>query len=226
MSNELEKVRLSEMFTRCTVFSVEIDGSRDRQMLDHKFVSGRMANSDGSVTCVFVVMHSPEKNGAPGLLEAVNKALDLTGGKDTKLVGVTTDGESANTGRQGGLWRLLAAQVQRGLATFWCAAHRSDLAIESVVSAVPELGIWKSNLLGLVRFFRTPRRMKMLSAQAGNVKQFPRHHDVRFVQHELQLVEAGLINLPVYIKVREQMQAPESTSDRKENVEANWFLRI
>ena len=95
---ELEKVRLSQMFNRCTVFSVQIDGSCDRQMLDHKFVSGRMSNSDGTVTCVFVVMHSPEKNGAPGLLEAVNKALDLTGCKDTKLVGVTTDGESANTG--------------------------------------------------------------------------------------------------------------------------------
>ena len=139
---------------------MQIDGSCDRQMLDHQFVSGRMANSDISVTSVFVVMHSPEKNGALGLLESVNKTLDLTGGKDTKLVGVTTDGESANTGRHGGLW--FACRVQRGLATFWCAAHRSDLAIESVVSTVPELGIWKSNLLGLVRFFRTPRRMKML----------------------------------------------------------------
>ncbi|KAI0222756.1 hypothetical protein LSAT2_025993 [Lamellibrachia satsuma] len=223
---ELEKVRLSQMFKRCTVFSVQIDGSCDRQMLDHKFVSGRMASSDSSVTSVFVVMHSPEKNGAPGLLEAVNKTLDLTGGKDTKLVGVTTDGESANTGRHGGLWRLLADQVQRGLATFWCAAHRSDLAIESVISTVPELGIWKSNLLRLVRFFRTPRRMKMLSTKAGNVKQFPWHHDVRFAQHELQLVDAVLNNVPTCSNVWEQMQAPESTSDRKEKAEAKGFLKI
>ena len=131
---------------------MQTDGSCDRQMLDHKFVSGRMANSDGSVTSVFVVVHSPENNGAPGLLEAANRALDLTGDKDTKLVavGVTTDGKSANTGRQGGLWRLLADQVQRGLATFWCAAHRSDLVNESVVSTLPELGIWKYNLLGFV----------------------------------------------------------------------------
>ena len=99
----LQKLRLSQMFNRCTDFSVQSDGSCDRQMLNHKFVSGRMVNSGGSVTSVFVVMHSPEKNGAPGLLEAVNTALDLTGGKDTTLVGVTTDGESANTGRQSGL---------------------------------------------------------------------------------------------------------------------------
>ena len=68
---------------------MQIDGSRDRQMLDHEFVNGRMANSNGSVTSVFVVMHSPEKNGAPGLLEAANKALDLTGGKDTKLIALS-----------------------------------------------------------------------------------------------------------------------------------------
>ena len=63
---ELEKVRQSEMFNRCTVFSVQIDGSSDKQMLDHN---------------VFVVMHSPVKNGALGLLEAMNKFLDLTGGR-------------------------------------------------------------------------------------------------------------------------------------------------
>ena len=35
----------------------------------------------------------------------------------------------------------------------------------------------------------------MLSAQAGNVKQFPRHHDVRFAQ----LVDAALNNLPAQL---------------------------
>ena len=54
---ELEKVRLSQMFNRCIVVSVQIDDTYDRQMLDHTFVSGRMAKSDGSVTSVLVVMH-------------------------------------------------------------------------------------------------------------------------------------------------------------------------
>ena len=68
--------------------------------------------------------------------------------------------------------------------------------------------------------------MKILSAQAGNVKQFPWHHDFRFAQHELQLADAVLNNLPACINVWEQMQAPESTSDRKEKAEAKGFLRI
>ena len=66
----------------------------------------------------------------------------------------------------------------------------------------------------------------MLSSQAGNVKQFPRHHDDRFAQHELQLVDAVLNNLPACIKVWEQVRAPESTCDRKEKVEAKGFMKI
>ena len=66
----------------------------------------------------------------------------------------------------------------------------------------------------------------MLSEQARNVKQFPRHHDIRFAQHELQLMDAVLHNLPACIKVWEQMQVQESTSDRKEKAEAKGFLRI
>ena len=95
----------------------------------------------------------------------------------------------------------------------------------SVVSTLPELGIWKYKLLGFVRFFQTPRRMKML-AQAGNVKQFTRHQDVRFTQHGLQLVDAVLNNIPACIKVWEQVQVPDSTSYRKDKAEAKGFLRI
>ena len=65
-----------------------------------------------------------------------------------------------------------------------------------------------------------------MSAQTGNVKQFPWHHDARFAQHELQLVDAVLNNLSACIKVWEQMRAPESISDRKEKAEAKGFLRI
>ena len=47
-----------------------------------------------------------QKGGAEGLLEA---ALDALTGVDTsKLIGVTTDGEFANTGKDRGLWKLLS----------------------------------------------------------------------------------------------------------------------
>ena len=40
---------------------------------------------------------------------------------------VTTDGESANTGRNTGLWKRLEDNVGHKLITFWCACNHSDL---------------------------------------------------------------------------------------------------
>ena len=36
---QLQKVRLSEMFSRCIIVSKQIDGSCDRQIIDHSYVS-------------------------------------------------------------------------------------------------------------------------------------------------------------------------------------------
>jgi len=41
-----------------------------------------------------------------GLLEAVNESLKIYGSDSAKLMRITTDGESANTGRNAGLWKL------------------------------------------------------------------------------------------------------------------------
>ena len=71
--------------------------------------------------------------------------LELNG----KLVGVTTDGENANTGKNAGLWKLLTDQMGRDILTAWYVCHRSDLAIESVQAAVPELSVWMSAVLAL-----------------------------------------------------------------------------
>jgi hypothetical protein len=93
---------------------------------------------DGTVKTVFLLMHSPDANEAEGLLEAVNKSITLYGCSDSpKLMGITTDGESANTGRKAGLWKLLSDQCDREILTMWCCAHRSDLAAESIISNVP-----------------------------------------------------------------------------------------
>ena len=62
-------------------------------------------------------------------------------GVDTeKLARVTTYGENANTGKKGGLWKLLRDLVGRDILTAWCICHRSDLAFEAV--HLPELSIW------------------------------------------------------------------------------------
>ena len=61
-----------------------------------------------------------------------------------KLVGVTTDGENANTGKNAGFWTLLKDHMGRDILTARCVCHRSDLALESVQAEVPELSVWMS----------------------------------------------------------------------------------
>ena len=71
-----------------------------------------------------------------------------------KLIGISTDGESANTGSKGGLWELLMEKLQRKLITMWCVCHRSDLAYEAVHNSVPELKYWMVDVKAVANFFR------------------------------------------------------------------------
>ena len=80
-----------------------------------------------------------------------------------KIVGITTDGESANTGKKGGSWQLFPNKLQRNLITVCFVCHRSDLAIESVQSSAQELKHWMSDVIAVSTFFRaSARRTKEL----------------------------------------------------------------
>jgi len=112
--------------------AVQIDGSVDRQQTGNKFVCVRYIDFGGCIQSAFLGVIEPESNGAKGLLEAVLKATDRVGIDYKKIVGITTDGESANTGKQGGLWKLLQDHWNKSLITVWCTCHRSDLAMEDM----------------------------------------------------------------------------------------------
>ena len=114
-----------------------------------------------------------------------------------KFAGITTDGESANMGKHGGLWRLLSDHFDQKMLSFWCCAHRSDLAFEQVISTVPGLNIcWEANLKSVATYFCTAsKRTKELEQIRPNARKFSRYHDVRFAQHFCQLIDAVLLNL-------------------------------
>jgi hypothetical protein len=84
----------------------------------------------------FVGVTDSDLKGAAGLEDCV-----LTGLKTIevdklvmkkKFAGVTTVGESANTGSKSALWKRFEDHVERKLMNFWCACHRSDLAMEDI----------------------------------------------------------------------------------------------
>lgn len=137
--------------------------------------------------------------------------------------------ESDNTGCQNGLWQLLREQLGKDILTFWCSAHRSDLAIEAVAGTFPELAVWKSNLLDFISFFRTPRITKLLHKEMEgreNVKQFPLHHDFRFAQHQLKWWTVSSTILPVAERCwKTWLIRPPAATKRKLKLEVSFVSR-
>jgi hypothetical protein len=159
-----EMKKVAQLLKDCLCYSVQIDGSADKQQVDSKFITARYVPCDEvSVKTVFLGIASSDLGGAEGLLDSFTTCIENIGINTDKLVGVTTDGENANTGKNAGLWKLLQDYIGRDILTIWCVCHRSDLALESVQAEVPELTIWMSNVLAVATFFRTsPRRTKLL----------------------------------------------------------------
>ena len=148
IEGELQSKVTSNLVNAAVVWAIQVDGSLSRTMRDNKFVSARIIDKDLNMKTVFLSVDVPQARGAEGLLEIVKAIINSFGLDKSKLVGVTTDGESANTGRRNGFWKLLRTYLDRDIFSFWCVAHRSDLAVEDMEHAVPELHLWKANVLG------------------------------------------------------------------------------
>ena len=210
----------------CLCFSVQIDGSADKQQVGSKFITARLVpTNEVSVKTVFLGIANSDLGGAEGLLDSFISCLKSAGVETEKLVGVTTDGEKANTGKNAGLWTLLKQHIGRDILTAWCVCHRSDLPLESVQSEVPELHIWMADVLALSTFFRSSPRRTKLHKEHDQVLAFPTHFEVRFAEHTLNLLEAILNNLEAARKLSTKMTDGTINSDRKESSSAKGFLR-
>ena len=173
--SEHEMKKVADLLKECVCYSVQIDGSSDKQQVDSKFITARfLPQNEVSVKTVFLGISSSDLGGADGLLDALTTCLKSVGVDTEKLVGITTDGENANTGKNGGLWKLLKDYTGKELLTAWCICHRSDLALESVQSEVPELSLWMTNVLAVSKFFRqSPRRVRYLHKEDPKCLTFP-----------------------------------------------------
>ena len=103
------------------------------------------------VNTVFLGIASSKLGGAEGLLDSFKSCAVRAAVQTNNFVGITTDGESADSGKNTGLWRLLQRYLGKDILTVWCVCHRSDLALEAVQSEVPELSVWMSNVLAVSR---------------------------------------------------------------------------
>lgn len=89
---------------------------------------------------------------------------------------------------------MLQDHTGHKLLTVWCTCHRSDLAMESVISRVPEMKIWLMNLNSISTYFHTaPLKTKLLKKKCIS---FPTNFEVRFVEHTKNIIVSVLNNLP------------------------------
>ena len=80
----------------------------------------------------------PESREAEGFV-VVKNTITAMGLDKSKLIGVTSDDKSANTGCRNGFSKLLRTYLARDVSTFWCIAYRSDFALENIEHAVSEI---------------------------------------------------------------------------------------
>lgn len=88
------------------MFFYEVHGSVDKYGVDNKFITARFFNRNKEMKSVFLGESQSEKLGAEGLLEAIKilfENLNIDQLAKGKLTGLTTDGESSNTGKNSGL---------------------------------------------------------------------------------------------------------------------------
>jgi len=71
-------------------------------------------------------------------------------------------------------------------------------------------------------FRRSALRTKLLQEIIPDARAFPKHHDVRFAQHQVQLIDAVLHNMN---GCKQVWQSLSTNGDRKDKAEACGFLK-
>ena len=190
---KLQMEKVAKDLKNCLCYSVRIDGIADRQKIDSKFVRARFIPSNKiSVQTLFLGISSSDKGGAEGILDSFCTCLGNAGVDTKNLVGVTTDEESANTGKKAGLWKLLWDRVGRGILTAWCICHQSDLVLDSLQAEGPELSIWMKNVLPFLLFFRkSPRTRQLLNKENEKCLEFPKHIEVKICREHIEFADCS-----------------------------------
>ena len=224
---DLEIAKLKNKLKNAIRFSCQIDGSVDSMQNDNKiiFIRFNTPTDPIEVKTQLVSVCSSELRGSAGLEDVFVRSMQKIGFDDSvikdKFAGVTTDGESANTGKNTGLWPRLEKLAGRKLLNFWCSCHRSDLAMEDIEASVPELKHWKSNLLSIPAYYhKSAVRTKELTKLLPSMKAYPSYHNVRFSQHLNNVCIAVLNDLDATLKHWTNIQSELSTDEYNKNEKA------
>lgn len=109
------------------------NGSVDKYRVDNKFITVKICIwKQRALNYVFRWKKKADTRGAEGLLDSVIlrfKDIGIENLAKEKLVGLTTDGENANTGKSSGLWVRMKEYLQRDifLCLVCCPSYWSSI---------------------------------------------------------------------------------------------------
>lgn len=119
--------RIAEFLQSCDCFAIQCDKSTDKYNIDSLFVTIRfMVPETFEMWVGYLGACHSDARGVQGMIEAIDSLLTELGIKDltkSKLCGLATDGENANTDKTAGLWRKFPEYIGHGMLTIWCVAH-------------------------------------------------------------------------------------------------------
>ena len=129
--------------------AVMADGSTDRSVAEQESVFIRYI-SNGVPVNRFIALVELESGDAPGVLQAIDKALDLVGinmeAQKERLVNINLDGASVNMGIYNGVAARLQTRLGPHVTKIHCINHQLELAILDLRKDNSYLGIFESTL--------------------------------------------------------------------------------
>lgn len=156
---EVGRGNLVNELSNALAISLSYDGSVDAYQEDSKYVGVRYVTPEGEMKVKFLGSEEPTERGVLGAVGAIRNVVNNCQWKFDDAVkvinGLTTDGESLNTGSKNGLWAKLQELCSLHVVCFWCASHRSSLAFKNLFKTVDEADRVLQSCRNVATFFRT-----------------------------------------------------------------------
>ena len=160
-------------------FSVLIDGSTDKAIIDNEIFMAVWCNIDGAdekihTHCTYFHVGRPSTVNAAGLFQCLSGALkhleitEVDAEHCSRLVGIGSDGAASNIAT-GGL-RGLVEDKLNWMYWMWCLAHRLELAMKDALKGTAFDAIDEMLLKLYFLYEKSPKRCRELEGVVSDLK--------------------------------------------------------
>ena len=202
-------------YTKAKFIAVMTDGSTDSSACEEELIFGRCC-LQGDVKVNLIRIEPLEKGDAPHIVQAIENALEIdlkmeSGEWKKKLVGITTDGASVNTGAKSGVVKRLQDKCNRpSIVGLHCVAHKLELAYKDAIQGNGCYRHIDTLLSGLYAFYHaSPLRRSGLKAVYNNALKRPlmplRIGGTRWIPHMANALNNFLRGYGCIVKHLEQV---------------------